>query len=151
MKLASAYRLRDRFFFHPDSKTTAGGWLATPPYVSVPLDSGPETLGEAIAASLAASVMGIPHPTSWAGLSKPRLDAAGSRSEAVFVRGARLVHVSLDATTMTLEATHNGGGKGNTKGFSELPASAMKLPAAARPGDLGAAFCEILSRCSGVE
>jgi len=104
MKLASAYRLRDRLFFHPDSKTTAGGWLATPPYVSVPLDSGPETLGEAIAASLAASVMGIPHPTSWAGLSKPRLDAAGSRSEAVFIRGARLVHVSLDATTMTLEA-----------------------------------------------
>lgn len=151
MRLASAYRLRNHFFFHPDSKTTAGVWLATPPYVSLPLDSDPKTLGEAVAAALAASVSGIPHPTSWAGLSKPRLDAAGSSSEAVFVRGARLVHVSLDAATMTLEATHNGGSKGDTKGFLELPASALKLPATARPGELGVVFCEMLSRCSGAE
>ena len=151
MRLASAYRLRDRFFLHPNSKTTAGGWLATPPYVSIPLDSGPETLGEAIVAALTASVLGIPHPTSWSGLSKPRLDAAGAKSEAAFMRDARLVHVSLDATTITLEATHNGGSKGDTKGFSELPASTMKLPAAARPGELALAFCEMLSRCSGVE
>jgi len=151
MRLASAYRLRDRFFFHPNSKTTAGGWLATPPYVSVPLDAGPEALGEAVAEALAASVVGIPHPTSWAGLSKPRLDAAGSRSEAAFGRGARLVQVLLDATTMTVEATHNGGSKGDTKGFSELPASATKLPASTRPRELGMAFSEMLSRCSGVE
>lgn len=67
------------------------------------------------------------------------------------MRGARLVTVSLDATTVMLEATDNGGTKGETKGFSALPASAMKLPAAARHGDLGVAFCEMLSRCSGID
>ncbi len=150
MRRACAYRLRDRFLFHPESETTAGVWLATAPYVSAPLDSGPGTLGEAIAAALAASVSGVPHPISWAGLTKPRLDAAGSKSEAIFMRGARLVSVSQDGTTMTLEATHNGGAKGETKGFSELRATAMKLQAA-RDGELGEAFGEMLSRCSGVD
>lgn len=66
------------------------------------------------------------------------------------MRGARLVCVSLDSTTMKLEATHNGGSKGEAKGFSNLPATAMSLPAV-RYGELGAAFCEMLSRCSGVD
>jgi len=151
MRRACAYRLRDRYLFHPESSTMSGGWLATAPYVSAPLDSGPETLGEAIAAALAASVSGVPHPTSWTGLSKPRLDAAGARSETAFTHGTRLVSVSLRATTIALEATHNGGTKGQNRGFSELPASAKKLPAATRLGELGAAFCEMLSRCSGVD
>lgn len=103
MKRASAYRLRDRFLIHPESKTTSGVWLATAPYVPVPLDSRPEALGEAIASALAASGSGVPHPTSWTGLSKPRLEAAGSKSEADFMRGARLVHVALDGTAMRFE------------------------------------------------
>jgi hypothetical protein len=151
MRRASAYRLRDRFLFCPEAKTTSGVWLATAPYVSAPLDSGPETLGEAIAAALAASGSAVPHPTSWTGLSKARLDAAGSRSETDFMRGAQLVSVTLDAATMTLEATHNGGTKGKAKGFSELRASARELPASARSDEVGAAFCEMLSRCSSVE
>jgi len=51
-------------------------------------------------------------PTSWTGLSKPRLEAAGSKSEADFMRGARLVTIVLDGTGMRFEATHNGGTKG---------------------------------------
>jgi len=151
MKRASAYRLRDRFLIHPESKTTSGVWLATAPYVPVPLDSGPEALGEAIASALAASGSGVPHPTSWTGLSKPRLEAAGSKSEADFMRGARLVHLALDRTAMRFEATNNGGTKGEAKGFSEIRASARTLPTVARFDEVGAALFETLSGCTSAE
>jgi hypothetical protein len=48
----------------------------------------------------------VPHPISWMDLQKRRLDAAGLKSEAAFMRGARLVRVAVNATAMTLEATH---------------------------------------------
>ena len=67
------------------------------------------------------------------------------------MRGARLVYVALDGTSMTLKATHNGGTKGEAKGFSEIQASTRKLPVGAGYGEVGAAFNEVLSRCSGDE
>jgi len=151
MKRASAYRLRDRFLIHPESRTTSGVWLEMAPYVSVPLDSGPETMGEAIASALAASGSVVPHPTSWTGLSKPRLDAAGSKSEADFMRGARMVNVVLDGTGMRFEATHNGGTNGSAKGFSAAQTGTRKLPTVARYDDIGLALFETLSSCTNAE
>jgi hypothetical protein len=128
MKSVSAFRLRDRIFVHPNCLTTAGLRIAAPDYFSLTPDADPEAVGQAISVALERSSTIVPHPASWAGLAKPRLQAAGLKSEAAFVRGARLVEVSMDKTELRLVATHNGGSKGDGKGFSSLQPTAMTPP-----------------------
>ena len=118
--MASAYRLSDRYFIHPSKRTTAGLWIAQPDFVSLPLEASPEELGLAVVASLAQSTGVVPHPTVWTGLSKPRLAAAGFRSEKAFMQGAHLVSVAL-ADTIILDPNHNGGTTGEQRGFTPLP------------------------------
>ncbi len=148
MKRMSAFRLRDRFFVYPESKTSAGVWLATGPFTSAPLDAAPEALGELIATALEGSLAGVPHPSSWIGLAQPRLEAAGKKSEADFMRGAQLVCVAAEPPELTLHATHNGGGKGASKGFHDIAASSRSLPVDLTSMDLGAAFLQMLTYCT---
>lgn len=151
MKSVSAFRLCDRIFVHPNCLTTAGLHIAAPDYLSLPLDAEPEAVGQAVSAALERSSAIVPHPVSWTGLAKPRLQAAGSKSEAAFVRGARLVEVSMDNAALRLVATHNGGSKGDGKGFSPLPPSAMTLPINATRTAIGVAFLEMVACCTGVD
>lgn len=148
MRRTSAYRLRDRYFVYPESKTTAGVWLATGPFASAPLDAAPKALGELISAALGMSRAGIPHPSSWVGLAQPRLEAAGKKSEADFIRGAQLVCVAAEPPELTLHATHNGGGKGASKGFHDILTSDRTLPVDVPSEALGAAFLQTLAACT---
>ena len=151
MKRTSAYRLRDRFFVYPESKTSAGVWLATGPFTSAPLDAAPHALGDLIATALEMSLAGVPHPSSWVGLAKPRLEAAGKNSEADFMRGAQLVCVAAEPPELTLHATHNGGAKGASKGFHDILASSKTLPVDVPSKDLGAEFLQTLIHCTAGE
>jgi hypothetical protein len=67
------------------------------------------------------------------------------------MRGAHLIYIALDRTSMTLAALHNDGNKGGAKGFSEIQASTRKLPVGAGRCEVGAASNEMLPSCSGAE
>lgn len=147
MQMANAYRLRDRYLIHPSKRTSAGGWLAQPDFVCLPLHASPEVLGKAVLHSLAQSVGVLPHPTVWAGLSKPRLAAAGVRSEKAFMRGTALVDISLE-TEMALRPTENGGTTGDQRGFTALLDKRIALPARSSPLDIGRALLLAFDACT---
>src|SRR5258705_5100521 len=90
---AAAYRLKDRLLIHPWGESTVGVGIATEPWIAIPLDSGPDSVGRATREALAHSVTGLPHPIDWRGFAAPRLLAAGVKSERAFQLSAALVSI----------------------------------------------------------
>jgi hypothetical protein len=146
MRQASFFRLRDRYFIHPEKQTTAGLLLAQGDFTSLPLSASAEQLGVAVLAALEQSAGVVPHPTQWTGLMKPRLAAAGVRSERAFMRDACLVSVSL-GDKMSLKPHANGGSTGDGRGFSPIPARSIAIPAESPANEIGDALVKALGAC----
>ena len=134
-------------FVHPWQQTTAGLGIASEPYVSLPLDARPDSLGNSVNSALSKSGQTVPHPTIWKGLDKLRLKAAGVKSEKAFQTGARSVSIER-GQVFRLEPSCNGGSKGDTKGFEPLPELSMSLPLSSTAAALGQAIRECLERCA---
>ena len=148
MAKACAYRLKDRWLIHPSSKTTAGVFIACPPYQTIPASADVAAIGDAICLALAASRENIPHPTEWKGLSAPRLAAAGVRSEAALQRGSRLVLVERTENGITITPTNNGGTVGDREGFHHLNDHAGVADIGCSTERLGMMLNDILEKCS---
>jgi hypothetical protein len=146
-KRASAYKLRDRFLVQTDQITTAGVWLAAPEYVCLGLDSPAEEIGKAFLSALEDSGQIVPHPTKWAGLAKPRLDAAGVKSEAAFQKGTQLVTVLRSQMETEIQPTRNGGASGDNRGFHDLPNKTIRLSNQASALEVGQAIIAAFASC----
>ena len=150
MQRASLFQLKDRFLVHPESRTTSGLWLAVSDYVTLSLNASPTELGAAVGKALDQSVDGVPHPTVWTGLSRPRLAAAGVRSEGAFMRGGRCVGVRRSEETV-LKPSRNGGPTGEQLGFTDLPELRLVLSGNSTESELGNALLSALTRCEIAE
>lgn len=146
MQSANIFQLRDRYFTHPLRKTTAGVWLASPEYVSIPLSALDKELGAVVLTALQQSDGIVPHPTSWIEVSTSRLLAAGVKSEKAFMTGARLVSIK-GTDLIQLEPHVNGGASGPQKGFSPIPDRSTSLSYSASAEDLGAAIRQSFGAC----
>jgi hypothetical protein len=147
MHSAAVYELKDRILVHSWQQTTAGLGIASEPYIGLPRDAGPEALGNSILSALKKSGQTVPHPTTWKGLDKPRLEAAGVKSEKAFQTGARSVSVER-GQAFRLEPSRNGGSEGDTKGFEPLPDLSMSLPLSSTATEIGQAIRACLERCA---
>lgn len=146
-KDVSIYKLRDRILMHPNQITSAGIWLATPEYVVLGLDSSAQKIGNAVFIALENSGNTIPHPISWTGLSKPRLDAAGVKSEAAFHKSTRLVSVIKNLTQIEIKPSRNGGTKGDERGFHYLSNATIHLACHASATEIGQAILSAFALC----
>jgi hypothetical protein len=147
MSIVSAFLLRDRYFIYPNKQTTAGLWVAQPDFMCLPLDASPESIGCAILASLAQSHGTVPHPSDWSALSKPRLAAAGVRSERAFMAGASLVEIER-GERLIFNSTRNGGSSGDDRGFVRLPEGQVTLPLDSVSQVVGEVFLKALGECA---
>ena len=82
------------------------------------------------------------------GLGKPRLKAAGVKSEKAFQTGARSSSVERVGQAVRLEPSRNGGAKGDAKGFEPLPELSESLPPSATAATIGHAIRTCLERCA---
>ena len=148
MHSAAIYLLKDRVLVHPWERTAVGLGIASEPFVSLPVDANPDTLGKAILTALSHSGQTVPHPRSWKGLDTPRLKAAGVKSERAFQSGTRSLSVERGAESFRIEPSRNGGTKGDTKGFEPLPERSILVASDASAEKLGAAVRTGFERCA---
>lgn len=148
MQHASVYRFKDRILVHPNCPTSAGILLSTAPFAVLPLTASDHELGLAVSAALASSSRVVAHPADWKGEALPRLAAAGVKTERAFQRLSSLVQILFDGTSFQLQPTHNGGGKGDVRGFHAIPGSKNILPLAIEPDTLGAELRRALALCT---
>src|SRR5689334_13429113 len=101
MKHASIFSYHNWWLIHPDSQTTAGVWLAQPPYLKVAITVDCATLGCNLLSALAQSRHNIPHPTVW-DKNDPVLELAGAKSWRAFAKDATYFDVTCDDGCVTI-------------------------------------------------
>jgi hypothetical protein len=148
MRRVHVYKLPDRVLVCPLSTTDTGLLVASDPHFVIPSDASQEALGKFVIDALAVAGKTIPHPTDWKALSTIRLQAAGVKSEVVFQRRARLVTVEADNESLAIEPSHNGGTKGDTKGFYGKSENRFHIPRPAPPNELGAWIHAAFLQCT---
>jgi hypothetical protein len=142
---AAVYLLRDRILLHPYQRTTVGLGLASEPYITLGLDCPSDSLGVAVLDALSQSGRTVPHPTTWNGLTKPLISAAGAKSWRELQMQARYVGVTSTTEGVRIEPSHNGGSKA---GFTPLPACATVVSLTATTTEIGATIRGMLERCT---
>ena len=125
------------------SKTAAGVWIGTPPFVHIDDDVSPWELGTAVADALFASKSEVPHPTDWKGLLAPLLQVAGVKSWKTFMQGAQCVGIDNEDGRIRVISCRNRGPK---KGFEEMLDTVVELPSTASMEVLGKAIEEAITR-----
>lgn len=117
-------------------------WVASEPFLPLPLDADASAVGDAVLSALTASSDAISHPTDWRAMAMPRLAAAGVRSERSFQLGTALVTVTRSKSGYWLEPHHNGGTSGDSKGFHPMPELGHSISLSCNIQSLGAAVLD---------
>jgi hypothetical protein len=144
MKAATAYKKGNALYLQSLSRTTAGVWIATVPFVKVEMGSTPSAKGETVIKLLNASQDGAPHPTHWSGLIAPLLELAGVKSWASFMKNAISLNLEAEGERLTIIPSRNLGSK---EGFEPVPENAIMVPFSSPPDQIGEALDKALASC----
>jgi hypothetical protein len=143
MKAAIVYKRADRIYIHALSKTTAGVWIATPPFIQV--EGGAlSDLGKSVMEALGGSQPQVPHPTKWGGLLAPLLAQAGVKTWETFIREAQCI--SLEATEDRLKLIPNRN-LGTTEGFEPILDKAIEISLSSSLEQIGLSIVEAFALC----
>jgi hypothetical protein len=144
MKSAAVFSRNGVLYFHSQSRTTAGVWIATSPFLRIEPDGSPARKGEAAVEALRASQDGVPHPTNWNGLLTPLLELAGVKSWSTFMKGAKSLGLEVEGDGLKMVPTRNLGPK---EGFEAVPEQTVEIPFSSSPDQVGMALDEAMARC----
>lgn len=144
MKHGTVYKRACGVCFHSDSETTAGVWIATPPYLRVSLESEHAAMGDAVLRVLEGSHQGIEHPTNWDGLFDPLLELANVTSWPTFMRNSALVSLECEHGALKIVPHLNLGLK---EGFESIDEEAVEVSIKAGVDEVALALEETFSRC----
>lgn len=146
---ASAFRLTNHIVIHSDAKTQSGIGIATAPYFTLDVNASMKEIGNAIQHALAESKTSVAHTDYQEGV-KPLLKAAGLRSYRRFVQGAIHCSIVKDGQSIWIDPTHNGGTRGDSKGFHYKPDLRIVINSQASEELLGNALFQGFEACSSV-
>jgi hypothetical protein len=144
MKAATVYKRGNWIFIHASSKTTAGVWIATPPFIQVKRDASASDVGKSVMDALNASQIDFPHPTKWRDLLAPMLGQAGVKSWETFMRKAQCVNLEADEDRLKLIPNSN---LGTTEGFEPMPNKCIDAELTSSLDVIGSAVTESLALC----
>jgi hypothetical protein len=143
---AAIFQTSKRLVVYPMARTTTGLWVASEPYVGLPMEVDPQTLGQKVLAALDASQAGVPHPTDWKAMDEPFLRAAEEKSRARAAHGSRALTLTRSSGEIRFYPTKRADRRG-----AFLPAEdrEFSVPADASPPDLGRQVARALALCEG--
>jgi hypothetical protein len=128
--------------------TKAGLWLSVEPFSVLAAEARSTEIGNAILFALENSSGVEPEPTDWKAISQRRLSASGFKTEAALMRGSRLLSIDCRDEVVNFKPTHNGGSKGNSRGFQDIESEGEHTPYSAHPDHIGNAALATLRRCT---
>jgi hypothetical protein len=141
---AAVFQTSRRLVVYPMARTTTGLWVASEPYVGLPMDVDPQTLGQKVLEALDGSQAGVPHPTDWKAMDEPFLRAAGERSRARAAQGSKALTLTRSGGEIRFYPTKRADKRG-----AFLPAEdrEFSLLADASAPELGPQVARALALC----
>lgn len=151
-QLASAFRLSDRIIVHSNAQAEAGFWVSTEPYFTLDADASAPEIGEALARALSESRTGFSvAKMDMQAVMKPLLRAARVRSWRRFVQQAVCCNITYEPSQgFQIDPTHNGGTRGDSKGFQFRPSRRIVVASEAAAEELGSALLRGFEACTSV-
>ncbi len=144
VKRTSVDKRKDGWYLHSCSKTTAGWWLTTAPYIRLPADARPLEVGNAVLRGLEASRHNIPGPTRWDGIIEPMLELAGVKSWGKFMKDSLSISIGDDGEWLTFEPTKNQGPR---RGCTWLGEKNFRIPHGSTAEEIGNAVQRAIELC----
>ena len=147
---AGAYRLPHRILIHGQARTVVGFWIDCQPYITLSINARELEIGKTLLYALSQSKTGVPDLTEFKGLMKPLIKAAGVRSYRRLLELAVYCGIGRTSESYTIDPTHNGGTRGDDKGFGYLPERRILIPFDAMPEQLGSALLRGFEACTSI-
>ncbi len=147
---ASAFRMNERFVIHSDSKTEVGVYVASEPFIVLDIQASPGEIGEAVLRALLASKAGIVFPADLKPIDKKLFKAAKVSSHRQFQQSAIHCGISKTSTGIQIDPSHNGGTRGDKKGFQYRPERRLIVRLEDSPEQLGLALLRAFDACTSI-
>jgi len=149
---AVCYRYDDSLLLCASCATEAGFAFDSEPYRVLSADSPDAELGAALLEVLAGSKRMLPTPDrEQVQAARTRLlRAAGLSSERKLQQKAICCTISREVQELRFTPSHNGGTRGDQKGFHHIGAASVAIAANAPPARAAEALREALRRCTSV-
>jgi hypothetical protein len=135
------------FVIQPQSRTTAGLWIASEPVKVLASETDIATVAQSVRIALAASRDGVAHPTDWKAVLQPLLNGAKIKSWNAMQKSAKMVGIEMSDDELRVVPSRNGGTSGNDKGYHSLTETAIVLPPGCSDEELGSALSQALVLC----
>mgnify|MGYP001314936781 CR=1 FL=1 len=151
LRRAGAYHMRERIVLPAQAELENGPVLIVEPYLALPPDAPPAEVGAAVLEVLSAYRTGVPEPSKAErdGERRALLKAAGVRSYRRLQETALACWIAEQSDAFEFTALHNGGTRGNAKGFQpQRPMQWVVVDAPARAAELGEALTRTFELCT---
>lgn len=148
---ACAYLInQNTLLVHTESRTRKGLWIATAPYFlhEVPYDL--KSTGQSIVSALDASEVNIPDPDNWSDVRQRLVKAAGTSSYRRLQQTSIYCGISKENNKISFTPTHNGGTKGDSKGFHFHPDKTIEMRTTKEPVKAGEALMKCFKACTTI-
>jgi hypothetical protein len=151
-RVASAYRLDDRIIIHANTQTVAGFYVNRDPFIMLDARASVGEIGHAILRAFDAAQFDAPIPIAadLKPLTQRRLKAAGVKSERQLQMRAVHCLVTRTANEIAIMPTHNGGTRGDERGFHFRVEQVIVIALNSSPAQIGAAVLDGFARCTSV-
>jgi hypothetical protein len=147
---AGAYLISSQIIVHSDVIYQSGWSQISEPIYSTSLSENPALIGEYIRQALDACTSGVPDPQKYVSSLSLVLKAAKLRSNRELQQNSVLCFIEEGEGGIKFVPTHNGGTRGDTKGFQFLNNRAICVPSDSDPSDLGAALLRAFKECTSI-
>jgi len=117
-KSASIIKTTSNYWIYSESKSTVGGWIASPPFIKMAIDVAPEKLINNLFIALEKSGGVVPHPKDWKAFQKELHKNLEIKTAKAFYMGAKSCWVSEKDNMLILTPMERIGNVGS---FIESP------------------------------
>ncbi|MBW2736497.1 MAG: CdiI family contact-dependent growth inhibition immunity protein [Deltaproteobacteria bacterium] len=146
-RFAAAYTFRERIVVHGQAGW-GGYYVAAPPHHGFPQEIKVSELGAAIVQALTAHNPAVPNDAVPSTAMKPVLRALGARSQKELQAEGKHCWIENNAHGIAITPTHNGGHRGDQRGFTPLEDRVICLSLAVSDALLGQALQDAFERCT---
>lgn len=143
MRFATAYRRPEGYYVHSNSQTTCGVWVATEPFIKIPVDAPIDQLGKAIEEALERSKIGMAHPSDWSAIEYPLPELAGVKTWAAFMKHAKCANIKDVDNHIEFIPNKNLGPE---KGFEQIEEETIAVPIVVNR-QVGPTLLDAFERC----
>jgi hypothetical protein len=142
-KSTSIIKTTSNYWIYSESKSTVGGWIASPPFIKMPLDVAPAELVKSLFTALEESGGVVPYPKDWKAFEKEFHENLEIKTKKAFYMGSKCCGVSEQDNTLVLTPMVRVGNMGS---FIHSPESDVSVSRSESPEKIFEAIQEAFER-----